>query len=112
MDKIKRTSCARKVKDLTAQYTKYKEKTLNGMMGNTVQYWMTYYKIVNPIHLIQRAIKSNGIPLYSYALFQTIPILFTINHHNYARWMSLYALDLFKIKQENQLFTRCYKLEG
>ena len=45
--------------------------------------------------------KSNDIPLYSYALFQAIPIFFTNNHYNYARWTSLYALDLFNIKQEN-----------
>ena len=30
-----------------------------------------------------RAMKSNDIPLYSYALFQVIPIFFTTNHHNY-----------------------------
>ena len=50
---------------------------------------------------MRRAIKSNDIPLYSYALFQAIPIFFTTNHHNYARWMSLYALYLFNIKQQN-----------
>ena len=50
---------------------------------------------------MQIAIKSNEIPLYSYTLFQVIPIFFTTTHHNYARWMSLYALDLFNIKQKN-----------
>ena len=50
---------------------------------------------------MQRAIKSNGISFYSYALFQAIPIFFTTNNHNYITWMSLYALDLFNIKQEN-----------
>ena len=50
---------------------------------------------------MQRAIKSNDISFYSYALFQAIPIFFTTNNHNYITWMSLYALDLFNIKQEN-----------
>ena len=50
---------------------------------------------------MRRALKSNDIPLYSYALFQAIPIFFTTNNHNYARWMSLYALYLFNIKQQN-----------
>ena len=89
------------VKILATQYTKYKEETLNKMRGKTAQYWMTYCQIVDLIHVMQRVIKSNDIPLYSYALFQTIPIFFTTNQHNYARWMSLYALDLFNIKQKN-----------
>ena len=62
---------------------------------------MTYCQIVDLIHLTQSAVKSNDIPLYSYTLFHAIPIFFTTNHHNYARWMSLYAQDLFNIKQEN-----------
>ena len=48
---------------------------------------------------MQRAIKSNDISFYSYALFQAIPIFFTTNNHNYIRWMSLYALDLFNTKK-------------
>ena len=89
------------LKILATQYTNYKEQTLNGMKKKTAQYWMTYFQKVDLIHLMQRAIKSNDIPLCSYALFQAIPIFFTTNHHNYARWMSLYARDLFNIKQEN-----------
>ena len=50
---------------------------------------------------MQSAVKSSDIPLYSYTLFHAIPIFFTTNHHNYARWMSLYALESFNIKQEN-----------
>ena len=45
--------------------------------------------------------KSNDSPLYSNALFRAIPTFFTTNHHSYARWTSLYAQDLFNIKQEN-----------
>ena len=59
------------VKILAIQYTKYKEETLNKMRGKTAQYWITYCQIVDLIHLMQRAIKSNDIPLCSYALFQT-----------------------------------------
>ena len=86
------------LKILETQCTKYKEETLNGMREKTAQYWMTYCQIFDLIHLMQRAMKSNDIPLYSYALFQAIPIFFTTNHHNYARWMSLYTTDLFNIK--------------
>lgn len=48
---------------------------------------------------MQRATKSNNIPSYSCALFQTIIMLLTTNQH--AGLMSLYAIDLLKINKEN-----------
>ena len=59
---------------------------------------MTYAKIVGLIQLMQRAIKINDTALYSFALFEVIPIFFMTNHHNYARWMSLYSLDLANLE--------------
>ena len=48
---------------------------------------------------MQRATKSNNIPFYSCALFQTIIMLLTTSQH--AGLMSLYAIDLFNINKEN-----------
>ena len=83
--KSKEQAVPETLKILATQHTNYKEQTLNGMRKKTAQYWMTYFQKVDLIHLMQRAIKSNDIPLCSYALFQAIPIFFTTNHHNYAR---------------------------
>ena len=54
--------------------------------------------MVGLIQLIQRAIKLNHTGLYSFAFFEVIPIFFMTNHHNYARWMSLYSLDLANLE--------------
>ena len=59
---------------------------------------MTYAKIVGLIQLMQHAIKINDTALYSFALFEVTSIFFMTNHHNYARWMSLYSLDLANIE--------------
>ena len=44
--------------------------------------------------LLHRAININDVELYSFALYELAPIFFTTNHHNYARWMTYYALEL------------------
>ena len=80
------------LQDMVTKYDSYLEETLNGKMGETAQFWMTYAKIVGLIQLMQRAIKINDTALNSFALFEVTSIFFMSNHHNYARWMSLYFL--------------------
>ena len=52
--------------DMMRKYDSYLEETLNGKMDNTVEFWMTYAKIVGLIQLMQRAIKINDTALYSF----------------------------------------------
>ena len=80
------------LQDMVTKYDSYLEETLNGKMGKTAQFWMTYAKIVGLIQLMQRAIKINDTALNSFALFEVTSIFFMSNHHNCARWMSLYFL--------------------
>ena len=67
-------------------------------MGKIVQFWMTYAKIVGLIQLTQCAIKINYTELHSFALFEVTSIFFMTNHHNYARWVSLYLLDFANLE--------------
>ena len=60
------------------------KKHLNGKIGKTAQFSMTYVKIVGIIQLMQHAIKINDTALYSFALFEVTSIFFMTNHHNYA----------------------------
>ena len=43
--------------------------------------------------------KTNDFTLFGYALFQLSSIYFSTNHHNYARWITLYALELLNIAE-------------
>ena len=86
------------LQDMVTKYDSYLEETLNGKMGKTAQFWMTYAKIVGLIQLRQCAIKINDIALYSFALFEVTSIFFTTNHHDYGRWMSLYSLDIANLE--------------
>ena len=86
------------VEDMMRKYDSYLEETLNRKMDNTVEFWMTYAKIVGLIQLMQRAIKINDTALYSFAFFEVTYIFFMTNHHNYACCMSLYSLDLANLE--------------
>ena len=86
------------LQDMMTKYDSYLEETLNGKMGKTAQFWMTYAEIVGLIQLMQCAIKINDIALYSFALFEVTSIFFTTNHHDYARWMYLYSLDIANLE--------------
>ena len=63
-------------------------------MCKTSQFWMTYTEAVGLIQSMQCAVKINDTALYLFVLFEVASIIFVTNHHNDARWMSLYSLDL------------------
>ena len=45
--------------------------------------------------------KINDVKLFGYVLLQTYPIFFMTNHHNYSRWMTLFALELLNLENKN-----------
>ena len=47
--------------------------------------------------LFHHAVKTNDVDLFAYALHDMSKIFFTTNHHNYARWMTRYALELLNV---------------
>ena len=83
---------------MVTKYDLYLEETLNGKMGKTAQFWMTYAKIVGLIQSMQHSIKINDTVLYLFALFEVTYIFFMTNHHNYAPWMSFHSLDLANLE--------------
>ena len=52
------------LQDIVAKFESYLEETLNGKLGKTVQFWMTYAKTVGLIQLMQHVIKINDTALY------------------------------------------------
>ena len=52
------------LQDIVAKFDSYLEETLNGKLGKTVQFWMTYAKTVGLIQLMHHVIKINDTALY------------------------------------------------
>ena len=86
------------LQDMVTKYALYLEETLIGKIDETTQFWMTYAKVVGLIQLMQHAVEINNTALYPFTFFEVTFILFMTNHHNYARWMSLYSLDLANLQ--------------
>ena len=83
---------------IVTKYDLYLEETLNGKMGKTAQFWMTYTKIVGLFQLMKCAIRINDTALYSFVLVEVTYIFFMTNHHIYACWMTFYSVDLANLE--------------
>ena len=84
---IQRTSFLnyeRKISELT-------NRCLQGEFGKTAQYWMLYKKAVDRQHLLYFAINTNNYDLSKYCWRSSLPLCFSMNKQNYARYGSFYV---------------------
>ena len=93
------TDCLERGNSLVEQYENYSQKTIAGEHGKAAKFWMIYMYYVNTNLVLHCAMKTNDFTLFGYALSQLSSIYFSTNHHNYARWMILYALELLNIAE-------------
>lgn len=79
-------------------YCAYTEETLAGAQGKTPQYWMTYVKMVDLYHQLDRATRENDVSMFIEVLSECTDVFFALNRPNYARYMSKYCLDLLNLE--------------
>ena len=84
--------------NLYKAYCTYTEETLAGTRGKTPQYWMTYVKMVNLYHQLDRATRENDVSMFIEVLSECTDVFFALNRPNYARYMSKYCLDLLNLE--------------
>ena len=75
--------------------------------------WLVIYIYVynaNTYLVLHRVMKTNYFTLFVSALFQLHSIYGSTNHHNYARWMILCALELLNSKSENHILLKCIEM--
>ncbi|GFS21253.1 hypothetical protein ElyMa_001590300 [Elysia marginata] len=82
---------------LYAQYCHYKEEIRRGTYGRTPQFWIQYMDKVWILLRFSREIKTNNLDLYMRSLQQLCPLMFTMDHHNYARYVTLYYASLLNL---------------
>ena len=100
-EKSSDTDIPSSVLQLMAQYDFYVDETLQGERGKTAQFWMSYIKFTDLFFLLQRAVKTNNVELYGFVLHEVCALFFVTNHQNYARWMSLYSLELTNLRDQS-----------
>lgn len=50
-----------------------------------------------------RATRTGAVQLYIQALSRLVPYFFALDHHNYARWLSVHIRDLLSLPSEHPL---------
>ena len=77
-----------------SQYEAFKENVRSGKYGKTAQYWIQYMDRVWLLLQFVQATKTNNFSLHVSCLKDLCPLLFTMNHQNYARYLSVYYVSL------------------
>ena len=87
------------VQDLLKSYEDYTEETRRGVQGKTAQFWMMYLDYIQHYQLLDRAVRTNDVELFIYALTPIIALFFVTSRVNYSRWMTKYQLNLLNVDE-------------
>ncbi|ESO90053.1 hypothetical protein LOTGIDRAFT_164356 [Lottia gigantea] len=70
-----------------------------GLITTNIPMWVGFNSqfYVDELQKQRRAIRTNDVELYSFALTPIIDLFFATNHVNYARWLTKFQLDLLNI---------------
>jgi hypothetical protein len=83
--------------EMMQNYEEYTEATRSGLHGATAEYWVMYIDLVELYLLLSRAVRTNDLDLFIYALGEMCDIFHGTGHPNFARYMVLYLLKLLNI---------------
>ena len=82
--------------EVFSQYEAFKEKVCTGLFGKLSQFWIQYMDRVGLLLQFSLATRKNNIDLHISSLQDLCPLLFSMNHQNYAKYLSCvfhYAIE-------------------
>ena len=82
-------------------YSSFKEKVRNRELGKTAQFWINYMDKVWLILQFQRANKENNLDLHMFCLQEMCSLFFSFDHPNYARYTTVYLMNLLALPQSH-----------
>ena len=86
------------IQELAEKFLKFKENVRQGKLGKTVQFWIQYCDFVWTILHCLRATKTNGLNLHIITLEKMCSLFFSMDHPNYARYLTSYILLLLNLE--------------
>lgn len=86
------------VADYYQRYQTQFHKCLNGEFGKTAQYWATYMKMVDHLHMLHYAVNTNNYDLRIIIWKELLPLFFATNRIHYARYGTYYIQSLEHIE--------------
>ena len=81
-------------------YESYHEQARNEILGKTAQFWILYLDMMRMQHVIHTAVQENDFDARLAAWNYFIPLHFTFNKTNYARYRSFYVETLISIEEK------------
>ena len=88
----------------------FQDSVRTGLLGKTATFWLSYMDEVQIVRHFLRATKRNDIELHVSTLRQMCPMFFAFDHQNYARFTTLYYLQMLNLSSNypaaEQLFCR------
>lgn len=85
------------LQELAQKYFMFKEDVRQGKLGKTSQFWMFYMDTVWTVLQCLRATKTNDLDLHILCLEKMCPLFFSMDHPNYARFLTAYLLLLLNL---------------
>ena len=82
-----------------AQFNKFRLDVRDGKLGNTAKFWVIYMECVWHLLRFQRAVKENDFDIYLCSMHNMCSLLFAADHQHYARYLSLYYMQLKNLSQ-------------
>jgi len=91
------------------KYRPFTQRTREGELGSTAQYWAQYIKLVHRLQLYSRGYRTNNLDLFVYELGCMKPAFFAGNHTNYACWMIYYNVNIRNIDTSHPGLRQVYE---
>ncbi len=79
----------------------FKEKVREEKLGLTPQFWIMYMDKVWDILTYLRATKVNNLDLQLYCMERICPLFFSMDHHNYARYLSIQLISMLNMDRSH-----------
>ena len=76
------------------------------------QYWSIVLRMEQVYLLFMRSIRTASFDLYVYSLEKLLPWIFALDHHHYARWLSVHHYDMQMLQTTNPDIYEEFKVNG
>lgn len=106
---LRSCQCNSEFASLFCDCQNYRSALKSGLEGLTPEFWIQHMDRIWLVLKLIRSLKENDFDLYRQTLTSMIPLFFATNHHNYARYLTLYVASLENIDASHPIAAKHLK---
>ena len=80
--------------NLIDKYQSYEEKVLQGHLGKTAAFWMSFIRHCHLVFMLLYSVKTNNLELFHACNGEMASLFFAFDGHNYSRYVRIILLRL------------------